>query len=130
MATVISFPNDLVSLCSINCRITTFFPTTTEPHPLLASPFCIACSLLLARHAPSIRDAESLAELVVCVFPLFATLESCCHHPSSSSSLAAAWSNQVRLTYETAPSAASPSYAAPGQVRPRRDLLPARLLLP
>jgi hypothetical protein len=60
------------------------------------------------------------------VHPLFATLESRCHRPSSSSSLTVAWSSHVRLTSEAVPSVASPSYAAPRQVRSRRDLLPCR----
>jgi hypothetical protein len=82
-----------------------------------------------ARHTPSVRDAESLVELVVHVHPLFTTLESRCHRPSSSSSLTAVWSSHVRLTSEAVPSVASPSYVATRQVRSRRDLLPVVLVI-
>jgi hypothetical protein len=71
-----------------------------------------------ARRVPFVHDVKSLAELVARVCPLFMTLESHCHRPSSSSSLTAAWSSRVRLTSEAVSSAAS-SYAAPRQVRPR-----------
>jgi hypothetical protein len=61
--------------------------------------------------------------------PLFATLESRCHRPSSSSSLIVACSSRVRLTSEAVSSVASPSYVAPYRVRPRSDLLPVVLVV-
>jgi hypothetical protein len=82
-----------------------------------------------ARRTPSVRDAESLVELAVHVHTLFATLESRCHRPSSLPSLTIVWSSHVRLTSEAVPSAASPSYVATRQVRSRRDLLPAVLVI-
>jgi hypothetical protein len=130
MAASISFSDALASLCCIKCKITIFFPHHNRAISL--ARFSFLQRLLLAAssmYALRSQRAESLAELAVRVHPLFVTLESCCHRPSSSSSLTVAWSSHVRLMSEVVPSAASPSYVAPHQVRSRRDLLPVVLVV-
>jgi hypothetical protein len=110
-----------------------------KDHNLLPSPQLshIPYSLLLfASHVSCCQldvcctvDAKSLGELIVRERPLFATMESRCRRPSSSSSLTAAWSSRVRLTSGAAPSVASPSYPTLCRVCPRCDLLPTVLIV-